>query len=396
MKAAKPTSFSHIQSAINSGWPQRPLLINPRKNGVSASTFITMQDGPTRERIIAEDVHAVLATALPWRDLEDAEILITGASGFLAGYLVDTLMAMRATLGFGPKAVIGLVRNLGRGEARFAQYAQRSELKLIEGDVKDGVSHVAPQFIIHAASYASPRHYLTNPVGILEANLGGTAAMLSIAQQTKGKLMFFSSSEVYGQTDRNHIGEKDYGYLDPAVVRSCYAESKRAAETMCVSWAHQHGVQATIVRPFHTYGPTVALDDGRVFADFVSDVVAGRDIIMKSDGMAQRAFCYVADAIAGFFTVLLKGENGQAYNIGNDRGVISIRGLAEMLVGLFPERGLSVVADTAAKSSDYAASPVMHNAPNIDRIRALGWSPQTSLETGFRRMVESYPAGSLS
>jgi nucleoside-diphosphate-sugar epimerase len=160
---------------------------------------------------------------------------------------------------------------------------------------------------------------------------------------------------------------------------------------MCICWSHQHDVRATIVRPFHTYGPTVALDDGRVFADFVSDVVAGRDIVMKSEGLAERAFCYVADAVAGFFTVLLKGENGQAYNIGNDRAVTSIRGLAEMLVGLFPERGLSVVTDPAAKSANYAASPVMQNTPNIDRARALGWSPETSLEVGFRRMVESYP-----
>jgi nucleoside-diphosphate-sugar epimerase len=343
-----------------------------------------------RERIIAEDVRAVLAAPLPWRELDGAEVLVTGAAGFLAGYLVETLMTMRVLLGFGPKAVVGLVRDRCRAEVRFAHYATRSEFRLVEGDVKNGLPSATPQFIIHAASNASPRYYLTDPVGILQANLAGTAAMLELARKTQGKLLFFSSSEVYGQTDRIPTSEDDYGFLDPTAARSCYAESKRAAETMCVCWALQHGVHATIVRPFHTYGPTVALDDGRVFADFVADVVAGRDIVMKSEGLAQRAFCYVADATAGFFTVLLKGVCGQAYNIGNDQAETSIRGLAEMLVDLFPERALKVVADPAAKSHTYAASPVMRNAPDIGRAGGLGWFPRTPLEEGFRRMVLSY------
>lgn len=347
-------------------------------------------DVPARQRIVAEDVRTVLAASLPWRELDGAEVLVTGAAGFLAGYLIETLMAMRPLLGFGPKAVVGLVRDRRRAEFRFAHHAARRELKLVEGDVKDGISGVAPQYIIHAASYASPRYYLTDPVGILQANLAGTAAMLELARGTRGKLLFFSSSEVYGQTERIPTREDDYGYLDPTAVRSCYAESKRAAETMCACWAHQHGVHATIVRPFHTYGPTVTLDDGRVFADFVSDVIAGRDIVMKSEGLAQRAFCYVADAIEGFFTILLKGASGQAYNIGNDREEISIRGLAETLSGLFPERGLVVVSDPAAKSSTYAASPVLRNAPDIARARELGWTPRTPLVEGFRRMVLSY------
>ena len=120
--------------------------------------------------------------------------------------------------------------------------------------------------------------------------------------------------------------------------RSCYAEGKRLGETMCASWWHQHRVAAMIARPFHTYGPGMRLDDGRVFADFVADVLARRPIRMASDGSARRAFCYVADAVAGFFAVLLMGEPGQAYNVGNERGETSIRDLAQLLVGMFPAR----------------------------------------------------------
>ena len=105
--------------------------------------------------------------------------------------------------------------------------------------------------------------------------------------------LFLSSGEVYGAIDSVHIptGEKEYGFIDPTDVRSCYGESKRMGETMCISYFHQFNIPSKIVRPFHTYGPGMQLDDGRVFADFVSDIVNGKDIVMKSDGSAIRAFC---------------------------------------------------------------------------------------------------------
>ena len=137
--------------------------------------------------------------------------------------------------------------------------------------------------------------------------------------------------------------ETEYGYLDPATVRACYGESKRMGETLCVAYHAQYGVPAKIVRPFHTYGPGMDLSDGRVFADFVADLVARRDLVMKSDGRAQRAFCYLADATVGFFTVLLRGEAGAAYNVGNPDAEVSILELARTLANLFPERGVRVV-----------------------------------------------------
>jgi len=184
--------------------------------------------------------------------------------------------------------------------------------------------------------------------------------------------------------------ETDYGYIDPTSVRSCYQESKRMGETMCVSWYHQYGVPVKIVRPFHTYGPAMSLTDGRVFADFVADVAGNHDIVMKSDGSAVRAFCYIADAVAGFFTVLLMGQNGQAYNIGNENGRISILDLAKVLVGLFPEKALRIVADTSAPQTGYLKSSISVNCPDISKARALGWEPHTGIEQGFRRTIESF------
>ncbi|MBV5329621.1 MAG: NAD-dependent epimerase/dehydratase family protein, partial [Chlorobium sp.] len=202
--------------------------------------------------------------------------------------------------------------------------------------------------------------------------------------------MYFSSGEVYGETQTIPTKESDYGYIDPTSVRSCYAESKRMGENMCVSWHAQYQIPTKIVRPFHTYGPGMRLDDGRVYADFVRDIIENKPIVVRSEGTASRAFCYLADATAGFFTVLLKGENGVPYNVGNSQAEISVMDLANLLVGLFPEKQLKVIKKHIQKTNEYLQSPISRNCPDISRINSLGWEPRTSLSNGFKRTIGSY------
>ena len=224
-------------------------------------------------------------------------------------------------------------------------------------------------------------------------NVIGTHNLLNLAKDKKVKgFLFFSSSEIYGQVDSSKmpIKEDTYGLIDPMDTRSCYAESKRMGETMCVSWFHQHGVPVKIIRPFHTYGPGMRLDDGRVYADFISDIVNNRDIVMKSDGSAIRAFCYVADAVTGFFTVLLKGEVGHAYNISNDRCGISILDLANKLISLFPEKKLKIKSLKSVGNKNYLQSKVSRTSPDISKVRNLGWYPDVSIEQGFKRTIRSF------
>jgi len=204
------------------------------------------------------------------------------------------------------------------------------------------------------------------------------------------KFMYFSSSEVYGAVlNGDNIDESMYGVIDPTQVRSCYAESKRMGETMCVSFAHQYKVPVSIVRPFHTYGPGLSFDDGRVFADFVANIVKGEDIVMNSDGSAIRSFCYLADATIGFFTVLLKGENSMAYNVGNPGGAVSIKELADLLVNLYPQKKLKAVFKKP-ESETYLQSYFNRLCPVIEKIKLLGWQPVTTLHEGFKRTIDSY------
>ena len=344
--------------------------------------------------IIKEDLEFITATKIVWEDLEGKNILITGANGFLPAYMIETILFLNDHRFKNKAKVFALARNKERALARFSGYGKRNDLIFIIQDVCAPLKiSKRMDFIIHAASQASPKFYGVDPVGTILANTVGTANLLILAVKHKSEgFMFFSSGEVYGDVsaDQVLIKEDAYGVVDPTLIRSCYAEGKRAGENMCVSWSHQYGVPVKIIRPFHTYGPGMRLDDGRVFADFVSDIVNGRDIIMKSDGSAVRAFCYLADAVVGFFTVLLNGENAQAYNVGNERGEISIKDLAFMLVDLFPEKDLKLKFDIQLQQKGYLKSAISRHSPDTVKLRSLGWQPRYSIQDGFKRTVESF------
>jgi UDP-glucuronate decarboxylase len=345
------------------------------------------------KKILEEDLEVIVSTDLPWEKFKNSTVLISGANGFLPAYMVETLLYLNITRDLNIK-VIGLVRNREKASVRFSHYKERNELTFIVQDVCEPINcNDKIDYIVHAASQASPKFYGTDPVGTLSANTLGTHNLLKLAHENHVKsFLFFSSGEVYGQVDDSQVPTKEnqYGYLDPTNLRSCYAESKRMGETMCVSWFHQYGIPTKIVRPFHTYGIGMSLDDGRVYADFVADVINNRNIQMKSDGSAIRAFCYIADATVGFFTVLFRGENAQAYNIGNNECEISILQLANTLVNLFPDKKLRVIQKDIADNKKYLKSNISRNCPDVTKVQFLSWKPVTSIEKGFTRTIMSF------
>jgi UDP-glucuronate decarboxylase len=340
--------------------------------------------------IIAEDVKKITAAVLPWEKLYGKTVLITGANGFLPAYMVKTLLSLNEQKNAGIK-VIALVRNLQKAQERFRSYNNRADCNILVANIiKPLIIDGDIDFIIHAASQASPKYYATDPVGTLAANTIGTYHLLQLAAEKKvQKFLYFSSSEVYGVVaDGSSISEINYGIVDPATIRSCYAESKRMGETMCVSFSAQYKIPVSMVRPFHTYGPGLSLDDGRVFADFVANVINKADIVMNSDGSAVRSFCYLADAVEGFFTVLLKGEDKQAYNIGNPQASLSIKALADLLVNMYPEKNIKAVFKIG--SDNYIQSTFNKLCPDIAKAMALGWTPTTTANEGFKRTIQSF------
>jgi len=328
---------------------------------------------------------------IPWDELSGKTVLVTGAAGFLAAYMIETMLFLNETKKLNI-TVLAVARNRNRFNQRFSIHLSRPDLICIEQDICSPVteSHQI-DFIIHAASQASPKYYDSDPVGTLSSNTLGTAHLLDLARKNGVEgFLYFSSAEVYGEASHIPTSETDYGYIDPLEVRSCYAESKRMGENMCVSWNHQFDVPAKIIRPFHTYGPGMRLDDGRVYADFVSDAVKGRDIVLKSDGLARRSFCYLADATAGFWMVLLCGENAQAYNIGNPNGEISIRDLASVVAGLGNGNSINIKFEHRKMSENYCPTKISVTCPDITLAKSIGWEPVTSIENGFRNTIKSY------
>jgi len=345
-----------------------------------------------RNPIVEEDLARICAYDLPWRRFSGQTILVSGANGFLPAYMVETLLYLNEVDSSMKCRVVGLVRNRENAQKRFSHLLGRPDFSLLVQDVCSPVSVDGRiDFIVHAASQASPKYYGRDPVGTLLANTLGTHNLLCLAKQCGVQsFLFFSSGEIYGRiAPKTLINEEDYGPLDPTDLRSCYGESKRLGETMCVAWHHQYGVPAKMVRPAHTYGPGMRLDDGRVFADFVSNILAYEDVVIKSEGISRRVFCYLADATIAFFTVLLRGENAQAYNVANEDCEISIVELAELLVALFPERKLGLKFSSGSTSVEDIRR-IKGPVPDTSKIRNLGWKPTTSIEEGFRRTIASF------
>ena len=339
--------------------------------------------------IVNADLEAIIASVPELERLRGKTVLITGAAGFIPFYLTAVLLHLNMARQWGIR-VLALIRDKAKRH-RFAPFEGVAGLEFVVQDVTAPLAITEDvHYVIHGASPASPKFFATDPVGTLDANVVGTRNILGFANAQKSEgVLFLSGGEVYGVPDTVPTRETDLGRLDPLSVRSSYAESKRMGETMCMAFAHQYGVRAIIARLYHTYGPGLTLTDGRVFADFVRDILARRDIVLTSDGSASRTFCYISDAAAGLYRVLLTGAPG-AYNISNDRCEITIRGLAELLVGLYPELHLKVIVDETRTPKGYARSPIFRASPCIDKARALGFSPSVGLAEGFRRTIASY------
>ena len=344
--------------------------------------------------IIKDDLKNIISEKLSWVKFKNKNILITGANGFLASYIVKSLLSANIYYKLNLK-IYCLVRNRKSRLNRLKFIKKNKNLKIIYHNLNNPLPKKLPNadFIIHSASQASPKYYKTDPVGTLLPNSIGTFNLLEYAIKCKSeKFLFFSSGEVYGvPLDVNKkIREDGYGYLDPVNLRSCYPESKRIGETMCVAYAKQFNLNINIVRPFHTYGPGLSLNDGRVFADFVADVVHKRKIIIKGSGLEKRCFCYLSDATIGFLKILLNGVNGEVYNLANPSCEISIKNLAKLISKLFPDLKIKIQFKKTGIKKSYLKSPVTKILPSIKKIKQIGWFPKTSLEKGFKKTINSF------
>lgn len=259
------------------------------------------------DSVILEDLQNITQSSVSWDKLANKTVLITGASGMIASYLCYTLLYLNDTKQMNIK-VLALVRNGEKAKKHFGELLSRSDFQLLVQDVCASVRYEEQvDYIIHAASQASPCSFVSDPVGTIAANTIGTMNMLDLAVDKKAEgFLYLSTREIYGKADsaKDFIQEDDYGAMDPTLVRSCYPESKRMSETICASYAHQYGVHCKIARIAHTYGPGIAIGDGRVVGDFINNVLHDQNIQMNSDGSGVLGLTYLSDLVTGLWMVL--------------------------------------------------------------------------------------------
>ncbi len=360
---------------------------------------------PSLSEILSEDLDYINTNL---RDefacMAGKNLLITGGAGFLGYYLVQAVLHFNTTVDSASRIQVTVYDNFKRGLPEWLTMLQADpNLRLERRDMIQPLPTDMGnfQFIVHAAGIASPTYYRKYPLQTIDANINGLRNLLdySVVQADRPGgfegFLFFSSSEIYGDPPPEAIPtSEDYrGNVSCTGPRACYDESKRFGETLCVTFARQHGVNVKMARPFNNYGPGLKITDGRVLPDFARNVLTGQDIVMHSDGSPTRTFCYSADAIIGYYKVLVKGHPGEGYNIGIDRPEISMTELAELVIksasDLFGYRGK--LQRAASLEPDYLVDNPNRRCPNIDKARGhLGFNPAILIDEGIRRSLAWY------
>jgi nucleoside-diphosphate-sugar epimerase len=360
---------------------------------------------PTAKDIVSNDLDSMCANLKEeFSMLGGGRLLITGGAGFLGHYFVQSALHWNKTVGRDSPIRLVVYDSLVRGmPAWLRQVEEDNALMLVRHDIRNPLPEDMGSFdyIIHAASIASPTYYRRDPIGTMDANVNGLRMLLDYARAKQGTsipvkgFLFFSSSEIYGEPSPENIPtpESYRGLVSCTGPRACYDEAKRYGETLCVNFAQQYGLPITVARPFNNYGPGLKISDRRVIPDFARDILRGRDIIMLSDGSPRRTFCYSADAVTGYYKVLIRGHRGEAYNIGVETPEISIAELADRLVShareIFRYRGK--VMRQQSQDSSYLIDNPNRRCPVIAKARLhLGYNPSVPLEEGLRRSLVWY------
>ena len=315
-----------------------------------------------------DDIKKAAALLLPWNKLSGCNILVIGATRLIGGCLVDVLMAHKGR----NYNVYASGRNEERAGRRFLKYADDNAFHFVKYDVAQPLEYdVNFQYIIHAASGAYPEEFIKHPVEVIKGNINGLDNLMGYGiQHGIKRLLYISSGEVYGEGDGRVFTENYSGYVDCTSLRSCYPSSKRAAETLCISYGAEYGIDVVIARPCHVYGPGFTESDNRVYAQFIRNVLRKENIVMKSTGEQYRSWCYVVDCVSALLYILLKGETQQAYNIADASSNISIRELAELIAQLGGEKVITILPEDMEKKS---FNVVTKSVFSTKKLEALGW-----------------------
>ena len=319
--------------------------------------------------------HDVRELKPPNRVGDSKRILVTGGAGFIGSHLVDRLMEE------GHSVIV--LDNLFTGrKSNLAAHFSSPRFEFIRHDVTEPISLEVDQ-IYHLACPASPVHYKYNPVKTIKTSFMGTYNMLGLAKRTSARFLLTSTSEVYGDPLEHPQRESYWGNVNPIGERSCYDEGKRVAETLTMDFHRQDRVDVRVARIFNTYGPRMALNDGRVVSNFVGQALRGEKLTIQGNGSQTRSFCYVADMVDGLMKLMNADEVDGPVNVGNP-GEFTIEELAHVVKSVVSSKTeLSYVPNTP--------DDPRQRKPDISKAkRVLDWEPKVQLKDGLKHMAEDF------
>lgn len=337
-----------------------------------------------RKTPFEQDLEYITNYPLPYDKLKDKKVFITGATGLIGFQLVKTLLAIKDI------HVIAMIRNLEKAKKIYTK-EEINQIEFVIGDIGDPVIiEENIDYIFHCAAVTTSKIMIEQPVETITTSVKGTNNILELAKEKKVKSMVFvSSMEMYGSFTNNEeeITEDKLGYINPLKVRSNYPESKRLCENMCIAYLHEYGVSLKIARLAQTFGAGILPWENRVFAQFARSAIKGTDIILHTKGLSEGNYCYTRDCMTALLTILLKGNDGEAYNVVNPKTHTTIADMASMVSQKITHGKIKVIYDIPETNKfGYAADTKMKL--NSNKLQELGWSPSVGLEEAYRMMIE--------
>ena len=339
-----------------------------------------------------QDVRLVSVQIPSIENLYGSSILITGATGMICSAVAEVLFILNKEKN-AKMHIILAGRNKDRLQKRFYCFEEGKDYSFCHYDASSVTPiKIKADYIIHGASNANPGKFAKEPVETMLANIIGLNTLLksAISNNTK-RLLYISSSEVYGRKEEKRpYKEEDYGFVDILNSRASYPSSNRAAETLCVAYSAEYGLDTVIVRPGHIYGPTITSSDSRASAQFTRQAKAGENIVMKSAGKQLRSYCYTLDCASAILSVLINGKNSEAYNISNPNSIVTIREMAEDLA---KAGNVDIVFENPSDIEKKNYNLMENSSLDSIKLEKLGWRPTFNMKEGAKKTLKFYIHG---
>ena len=335
------------------------------------------------------DIKETASLNIDWNILKNKSFLITGATGLIGKYLIDTIMYKNKYEDLECK-IIAIGRNIDKAKERFKDCFNSQYFKFYELDINEPIKidEKNIDYIFHAASSTHPLDYSTIPIKTITANVIGTKNILDLAASCNTKRVLFASSvEIYGENchDVEKFTEDYLGYIDCNTLRAGYPESKRTGEALCQAYIKEKGLDIVIPRLSRIFGPTVLKNDSKALSQFINKAVNNEDIILKSEGNQFYSYIYVGDAVSAILFVLMYGKNGEAYNISNKNFDITLKDLANLIASYVNKK---VVFELPPENERIGYSTATKAIMDSTKIESLGWKTSKSIKERIEETID--------